>query len=126
MNRTQRYKILERDAFRCVYCGATAEESRLEVDHVIPRSKGGTDNPHNLVTACFDCNRGKRDHACRNGVAPAFERWRDAEYVLMCHVTGDELPRTQPRRQAPIDPTIPLGRYTPMSPGDVAQIAECF
>lgn len=31
----------------------------LEIDHVVPRSKGGTDDPSNLVTACLDCNRGK-------------------------------------------------------------------
>jgi len=31
----------------------------LEVDHVVPRSRGGTDDPENLVTSCQDCNRGK-------------------------------------------------------------------
>ena len=31
----------------------------LEVDHVVPRSEGGTDDESNLVTTCRDCNRGK-------------------------------------------------------------------
>jgi 5-methylcytosine-specific restriction endonuclease McrA len=31
----------------------------LEVDHVVPRSRGGTDDPDNLITSCQDCNRGK-------------------------------------------------------------------
>ncbi|WP_412758748.1 HNH endonuclease [Metabacillus fastidiosus] len=33
----------------------------MHVDHVIPVSKGGTDNRNNLVTACQDCNSGKND-----------------------------------------------------------------
>jgi 5-methylcytosine-specific restriction endonuclease McrA len=31
----------------------------LEVDHVVPRAEGGSDDTMNLVTSCFDCNRGK-------------------------------------------------------------------
>lgn len=47
-----------RDGGRCVYCGATAEESggHLHLDHVIPRSLGGEDSAANLVTACRGCN----------------------------------------------------------------------
>ena len=37
---------------RCVYCGSKAEE----IEHVIPKSKGGTDSVHNLVIACRKCN----------------------------------------------------------------------
>lgn len=54
-----RFKVLARDKFRCVYCGRTANEVRLEVDHVKPVSKGGATVPANLVTACADCNVGK-------------------------------------------------------------------
>ena len=56
-----RFAVLERDNFRCVYCGRTAAEARLEIDHVHPRNKGGADLVSNLVAACFECNRGKRD-----------------------------------------------------------------
>ena len=38
---------------RCVYCGAKAEE----IEHIIPKSKGGTNSPHNLVIACKKCNK---------------------------------------------------------------------
>lgn len=58
---SQRIRVLERDRFTCQYCGAKAPEVRLEVDHVIPRSQGGRHGLANLVTACFTCNRGKRD-----------------------------------------------------------------
>lgn len=54
-----RLRILRRDGFRCVYCGRTAADSRLEVDHIVPRAAGGGHEDTNLVTACRDCNQGK-------------------------------------------------------------------
>ena len=57
-----RYKIFVRDNFTCQYCGQNIsddENIKLEVEHVIPKSKGGTDTFNNLVTSCFRCNRGK-------------------------------------------------------------------
>ena len=58
----QRFDILKRDGFRCQLCGATAKHrARLEVDHKTPVSQGGTNDPSNLWTLCFNCNRGKRD-----------------------------------------------------------------
>jgi hypothetical protein len=54
-----RHKILKRDRYTCQSCGARAPDVELEVDHRIPVSKGGTDDESNLVTLCFDCNRGK-------------------------------------------------------------------
>jgi hypothetical protein len=55
-----RFEILKRDGFRCRYCGVTSVGALLHVDHV-PSSKGGPDDPANLVTACSDCNLGKSD-----------------------------------------------------------------
>lgn len=57
-----RYMIFERDNFTCQYCGAKAPNVQLEVDHIIPVSKGGSNNFDNLITACWECNRGKCDH----------------------------------------------------------------
>lgn len=54
-----RYEILKRDGHRCHYCGATADDGPLVVDHVIPVALGGPTEPTNLVTACRDCNAGK-------------------------------------------------------------------
>lgn len=54
-----RYEILRRDNHACRYCGATAPDVKLTIDHVIPEALGGTDTPDNLVTACADCNNGK-------------------------------------------------------------------
>jgi hypothetical protein len=54
-----RFEILRRDNHMCRYCGASAPEVKLTVDHVIPESLGGRNEPENLVTACADCNNGK-------------------------------------------------------------------
>lgn len=54
-----RYEILRRDNHACRYCGAAAPDVKLNVDHVIPTSLGGSDKPNNLVTSCADCNSGK-------------------------------------------------------------------
>lgn len=54
-----RYEILRRDNHTCRYCGASAPDAPLRVDHVTPVALGGTDTPGNLVTACEPCNSGK-------------------------------------------------------------------
>jgi hypothetical protein len=56
-----RFEVFKRDSFRCQYCGRSAPDVVLEVDHIVPKSKGGTDDMLNLITSCFDCNRGKSD-----------------------------------------------------------------
>lgn len=54
-----RYEVLKRDNHTCRYCGATAPDAVLTIDHVTPVALGGTDAPDNLVAACRDCNYGK-------------------------------------------------------------------
>ena len=58
-----RYNALKRDGFRCVLCGASSDDgaTRLEVDHIIPVSKGGLTEITNLRTLCHNCNSGKSD-----------------------------------------------------------------
>jgi len=56
-----RFEVFKRDGFQCCYCGKTPPEVVLEVDHIDPKAKGGKDDMNNLLTACFDCNRGKKD-----------------------------------------------------------------
>ncbi|MEA2475257.1 MAG: hypothetical protein QOE06_3172 [Thermoleophilaceae bacterium] len=55
-----RRAIFARDGWRCQYCGTG--HGTLTVDHVIPRSKGGTSGWDNIVTCCAPCNRRKGDH----------------------------------------------------------------
>lgn len=54
-----RFEVFKRDSFKCQYCGQTPPAVVLEIDHVLPVSAGGTNAMHNLISACFDCNRGK-------------------------------------------------------------------
>ena len=56
-----RFDVLMRDNYTCQYCGRSAPEIELEIDHVIPWSKVKKHELNNLVTACSDCNRGKSD-----------------------------------------------------------------
>jgi 5-methylcytosine-specific restriction endonuclease McrA len=75
-----RREVFRRDHHTCQYCGST---KRLTLDHVIPRSKGGTHTWDNVVTACEKCNSAKGDR--------------------LLHETGMVL-RSKPK--APIHPTI--------------------
>lgn len=51
-----RAAILKRDCHTCQNCGKRKQKKNLEVHHIIPRSKGGTDDPTNLVTLCVRCH----------------------------------------------------------------------
>jgi HNH endonuclease len=56
------WSVLARDNWTCCSCGRTpADGVSLEVDHILPRSKGGTDDIDNLQTLCKKCNIGKSD-----------------------------------------------------------------
>lgn len=81
-----RRNVLHRDSHTCQYCGYTGDE--LTLDHVIPRSRGGSDKWDNMITACVRCNV-KRATAppakptCRCAAPPADPtaaytlKWRD-------------------------------------------------
>jgi len=56
-----RFEVFKRDNFTCQYCGHKAPEYILEVDHIDPVKHKGDNDPFNLITSCFDCNRGKAD-----------------------------------------------------------------
>ena len=83
-------KVLKRDNYKCLICGkspSTHPELSLEVDHILPVSKGGINDLENLQTLCIYCNRGKgnddslnieiKDHGSINRCDRAIERvWR--------------------------------------------------
>jgi 5-methylcytosine-specific restriction endonuclease McrA len=50
--------VRARDRYTCQYCG-TVVPPNLEVDHIVPRSRGGSNRPDNLVAACRECNQRK-------------------------------------------------------------------
>ncbi len=61
-------QIFSRDGYKCAYCGITG--GKLEVDHVVPISKGGSNDLSNLTTACQKCNRQKKDKSVQE-----FKEW---------------------------------------------------
>jgi hypothetical protein len=87
---TLRYDVLKRARFRCELCGVSADVRALEVDHTIPRSKGGTDDLDNLQTLCYRCNAMKRDRdtADFRGERESY-KYREQECVF-CEIPKDQ------------------------------------
>jgi 5-methylcytosine-specific restriction endonuclease McrA len=54
-----RLGVFRRDGYQCRHCGCVARADELEVDHIVPVSLGGADEPENLQTLCRPCNRRK-------------------------------------------------------------------
>lgn len=59
LSKKVRFEIFKRDVFTCQYCGSKPPSVVLEVDHITPIALGGDNTEDNLITSCFDCNRGK-------------------------------------------------------------------
>lgn len=59
LSKKVRFDVFKRDGFTCQYCGAHPPKVILECDHIHPVAEGGTDEIDNLITSCFNCNRGK-------------------------------------------------------------------
>jgi 5-methylcytosine-specific restriction endonuclease McrA len=57
-SKPSRNAIYQRDGHKCQYCGSTR---KLTIDHIVPKSKGGSDDWDNLVVACSSCNVKKSD-----------------------------------------------------------------
>jgi len=92
-----RYEILRRDSHTCRYCGASAPDAPLRVDHVTPVALGGTDTPDNLVTSCEPCNNGKSsatvDSAVVANVSNDALRWADAMKQAADNLLEQEKPK---------------------------------
>jgi ATP adenylyltransferase len=83
---TLRYDILKRAKYRCELCGVSAEEKALEVDHIVPRNDGGSDDPSNLQALCYSCNAMKRDRDDTDfrGIAESYDI--RAKGCLFCEI----------------------------------------
>lgn len=56
---SKRQRIIERDGLVCGICGGGVPATKVDIDHIIPSSLGGTDEEHNLQVAHQSCNRRK-------------------------------------------------------------------
>jgi 5-methylcytosine-specific restriction endonuclease McrA len=64
-------RVQRRDGHTCALCGGSGDE----VDHVVPRSEGGTDDPDNLRVLCAPCHKVKSDRERKAGYR---RRWKAA------------------------------------------------
>ncbi len=102
--RISRRVLFARDGWKCVYCGT--EGNRLTLDHVIPRSRGGTSVWENVVTSCAPCNHRKGDRLLEEtSMTPTCAATTPDSGAV--HPPGD---RARPRRVAPLPPRSREGR----------------
>lgn len=132
LGKSLRFEIFKRDGFTCQYCGATPPSAVLEVDHVIPVAKGGANESHNLVTACFDCNRGKRDkhlHVVPESVSDRSDRARELEeqtreYEKILKAKKRRVTRAVNEVEAVFQETFPEYSFTPKFKNSVRKFLE--
>lgn len=97
VSKRTRFEVLRRDNYACRYCGASAPDVKLTVDHVMPLALGGSDKPDNLVAACVDCNAGKSssvpDESVAEQVSEDAARWAVARDIAMreWHAERDQI-----------------------------------
>ncbi len=84
-----RRAVFARDSWTCQYCGS---RSNLTVDHVIPRSKGGSSNWENIVASCAPCNRRKGDRLPRQAGMHPRRAPRTPRAEIFIHVASPTIP----------------------------------
>ncbi|HOX03753.1 MAG TPA: HNH endonuclease [Candidatus Paceibacterota bacterium] len=88
-----RHNIFERDHNTCQYCGRICDRTDLNLDHVIPRDRGGPTSWENIVCSCIECNTRKanrtpQEAAMRLIRKPRRPKWRPFLQIhigLRCH-----------------------------------------
>lgn len=81
---TLRWEVLRRAMGRCEACGISSQERALEVDHIVPRSQGGTNDLWNLQALCSLCNVQKLDRDATNFHAAHEEVTRRQDGCPLC------------------------------------------
>jgi 5-methylcytosine-specific restriction endonuclease McrA len=84
-----RRAVFARDSWTCQYCGS---RSNLTVDHVIPRSKGGSADWENIVACCAPCNRRKGDRLPRQAKMVPARKPKAPNATIFIHVATPTIP----------------------------------
>jgi 5-methylcytosine-specific restriction endonuclease McrA len=90
-----RHNVFARDRWRCAYCGERKPTEQLDLDHVIPRSRGGEHEWTNVVSSCRPCNLRKADRLPDEAGMPLKRRPERPRWTLI----GSLMPH--PRREIP-------------------------
>ncbi len=91
MRKVSRRAVLARDSHSCQYCGSRAH---LTIDHVIPRSRGGTTTWDNIVTSCAPCNARKGDRLPREAGMHPRTNPRPPDPFAFIHLAVSEIRRS--------------------------------
>jgi N6-L-threonylcarbamoyladenine synthase len=86
--------VLQRDKYTCRYAKLRPDipcNKRLQVDHVIPRSKGGTDKPSNLVCSCEAHNEAKGNESYKKFTGKRAPKIKDFKATVFMNVLKDHL-----------------------------------
>jgi len=95
---TTRLAIYLRDGLACVWCSAGVEQgAALTLDHITPRSAGGTNTPTNLITACLRCNSARQDMPIEAFAAVLYEHKAGQILIEIEGARWRELPRARAR-----------------------------
>ena len=83
-----RRNIYEHYGYLCCYCGKKFQTKDLNLEHVIPKSRGGQSTWNNIVTSCISCNLGKGDRLPQEAgmkllIAPSKPRWKGAQSLVL-------------------------------------------
>ena len=80
-----RFKVLEAGGRRCALCGITSKDRALDVDHIVPHSKGGPSTFENLQILCSKCNRskGNRSHTDFRVAEPPAPGYEDCAHCAL-------------------------------------------
>jgi len=101
-------KIMERDGKTCVYCGRkegeysqleTSRDGLMSIDHVIPESRNGSNEPDNLVVSCLPCNNFKNNRTPEEAGLPWPEDESGKRYGSVTESVTHALPREEKRRE---------------------------
>lgn len=84
-----RRAVFARDGWACQYCGA---RTNLTVDHVVPRSKGGSSTWDNIVASCAPCNRRKGDRLLQHSGLTLQRQPRVPNPHVFIHVASPSIP----------------------------------
>ena len=86
-----RYKVLLRAKNRCESCGISNDKKQLEVDHIIPRSKGGKDELSNFQALCYTCNSQKsnRDDTHFKKILESYNHRKKG--CIFCNIPKDRI-----------------------------------
>lgn len=90
--RLTRRNVMLRDGYRCQYCGRRGPDQGLNIDHVVPRARGGQDAWENLVTACEPCNRRKGERTPTEAGMPLRRRATAPQWSLAARLLGGRAP----------------------------------